>query len=161
MKFSRILALVLAFCMVLSIGALASGMPDTSKGGQATSRPPDNSTKAVDILGGRAAIYIEYGENGYTLSQNITDDYTVETQGELSAPASGEMYTLGGISIYCDAEAWDEENAVGNSGIVINELTDENTPVVFGGDEDFYKAPDGEMYNSVIVMKIDENEALP
>ena len=161
MKLSKILALVLAFCMILSIGALASGMPDTSKGGQATSRPPDNSTKAVDILGGRAAIYIEYGENGYTLSQNITDDYTVETQGELSAPASGEMYTLGGISIYCDAEAWNEENAVGNSGIVINELTDENTPVVFGGDEDFYKAPDGEMYNSVIVMRIDENEALP
>lgn len=161
MKFSKILALVLAFCMVLSVSVLAtSDLPDTSRGGKATSRPPDNSTRAVDVLGGRAAIYIEYGEKGYTLSQNVTDDYTVETQGELTTPASGEPYTLSGISIYCGAEAWDEENTVGNSGIVINQLTDENTPVLVGGDEALYEAPDGRKYNSVIIMDTDENEEL-
>ena len=39
MKFTKILALIMALCMVLSIGAMASGLPDTSQGGTATSRP--------------------------------------------------------------------------------------------------------------------------
>ena len=47
---------------------------------------------------------------------------------------------------------------MGNSGIVINCLTDETTPFVLGGAEDLYDGPDGERYNSVIIMKQDENE---
>ena len=159
MKLSKILALALALCMILSISAFASSdMPDTSMGGSATSRPPDNSTKAVDILGGRAALYIEYGEDGYAVSKNITDAYEVEGLDGIAAPASGEPYALGGIYIRCGAENWDEENAVGNSGIVINQLDDETTPVLFGGDEDLYEAPDGARYNSVIVMEEDPAE---
>ena len=160
MKTSKILALILAFAMLLSVSAYASGMPDTSQGGKATSRPPDNSTKAVDILGGRAAIYFEYGENGYTVSQNVTDAYNFQASGEIGTPVAGQPYTLEGVYIYCGAENWDEENAVGNSGIVINQLTDETTPFLFGGDGDFYEAPDGKRYNSVIVMETDENETL-
>ncbi len=159
MKITKILALALALCMVLSLGAFASSdMPDTSMGGSATSRPPDNSTKAVDILGGRAALYIEYAEDGYTVSQNVTDAYDAEGLDGVAAPVTGEPYALGGIRIYCGAENWDAEESVGNSGIVINQLTDETTPVFFGGAEDIYKAPDGEMYNSVIVMEEDPNE---
>ena len=159
MKTARPLALALALCMLLSLGAFASSdMPDTSMGGSATSRPPDNSTKAVDILGTRAALYYEYGEDGYTVSQNVTDAYTVAGLDGIAAPASGEPYSLGGVYIDCAAENWDEEEAVGNSGIVINQLTDEDTPFYFGGAEDVYDAPDGERYNSVIVMKVDDNE---
>lgn len=161
MKTTKILALVLALCMVLSLGAFASSdMPDTSLGGSATSRPPDNSTKAVDILGGRAALYIEYSEDGYTVSGNVTDAYAAEGLDGIEAPVIGEEYALGGIYLYCGAEDWDEEEAVGNSGIVINQLTDETTPVYFGGAEDLYEAPDGAMYNSVIVMETAEDEEL-
>ncbi|MCD7749330.1 MAG: hypothetical protein LUH42_04710 [Oscillospiraceae bacterium] len=161
MKSCKILALVLALCMLLSVSAFASSdMPDTSMGGSATSAPPDNSTKAVDILGTRAALYIEYGEDGYTVSENVTDAYEVEYQDEVATPEVGETYTVGGIYIYCGAEDWDEDEAVGNSGIVINQLTDETTPVVLGGEEDYYEAPDGESYNSVIVMETDEDEEL-
>ncbi|MCD8322205.1 MAG: hypothetical protein LUC89_04885 [Oscillospiraceae bacterium] len=161
MKSCKILALVLALCMLLSVSAFASSdMPDTSMGGSATSAPPDNSTKAVDVLGTRAALYIEYGEDGYTVSQNVTDSYEVEYQEDVATPEAGETYTLGGIYIYCGAEDWDEEEAVGNSGVVINQLTDETTPVVLGGEEDYYEAPDGETYNSVIVMEVDEDEEL-
>ncbi len=161
MKTTKVLALLLILCMVLSIGVLASSdMPDTSQGGRATSAPPDNSTKAVDILGARAAIYFEYGDAGYTLSQNLTDDYTLETKTAVTAPASGEMNVLDGISLYCGAEDWDEENAVGNSGVVINSLTDTETTYKIGGAEDYYEAPDGQMYNSVIVMDVAEDEEL-
>ena len=159
MKASKILSLFLALCMVLSLGAFASSdMPDTSKGGSATSRPPDNSTKAVDILGTRAALYIEYGDDGYTVSKNVTDAYTVEGIDAIEAPASGEPYALEGVYIGCDAENWDADEAVGNSGIVINQRTDEDTPFYFGGAADLFAAPDGGMYNSVIVMNEDPDE---
>lgn len=159
MKATKILSLFLALCMILSVGAMASSdMPDTSKGGSATSRPPDNSTKAVDILGSRAALYFEYGDDGYTVSRNVTDAYETEGLEAVEAPASGEPYALGGVSIYCRAENWDAEEEVGNSGIVINQLTDETTPFCFGGAEDVYTAPDGARYNSVIVMEEDPNE---
>ncbi len=162
MKTCKILALILVLCMVLSVGAYASdGTPDTSQGGSATSRPPDNSTKAVDILGGRAALYYEYGEDGYTLTQNVTDAYDFRASGELTAPVAGQPYTLEGVYIACASEDWDEENTVGNSGIVINQLADETTPFLFGGDADYYDAPDGETYNSVIIMNVDPDEALP
>lgn len=161
MRFARVLAVVLALCMVLSLGAFASSdMPDTSKGGSATDRPPDNSTKAVDVLGGRAALYFEYGEDGYTVSSNLSDDYAVEGFDGIAAPVIGQENALAGIYIYCGAEAWDEENAVGNSGIVINDLTDTETTWRIGGEEDVYEAPDGNMYNSVIIMEVDENEEL-
>ena len=159
MKASRFFALFLTLCMVLSLGAFASSdMPDTSLGGSATSRPPDNSTKAVDILGSRAALYYEYGEDGYTVSTNVTDAYTVEGLDDVAAPAAGEPYALEGVYISCAAENWDADEAVGNSGIVINQLTDEETPFYFGGAEDLYEAPDGEKYNSVIVMLEDPDE---
>ena len=159
MKAIRFLSAVLAVCVLLSVCAFASSdMPDTSMGGSATSRPPDNSTKAVDILGSRAALYFEYGEDGYTVAQNITGAYEAKGLDGIEAPASGEPYALSGIYIYCGAENWDEEEAVGNSGIVINQLTDENTPFYFGGAEDLYEAPDGAMYNSVIVMEEDPAE---
>ncbi len=161
MRIRKILAVALALCFILSVGAFASSdMPDTSQGGRATSSPPDNSTKAVDILGTRAAFYFEYGENGYTTSRNITDDYEIVTQSEVAAPASGEMNVIDGIYLYCGAEAWDEENEVGNSGIVINDLTDTETTWYIGGDEAYYEAPDGQMYNSVIIMETAEDEEL-
>ena len=161
MKATKILALFMALCMVLSLGAMASDMPDTSQGGSATDRPPDNSTKAVDILGGQAALYIEYGEDGYTLTKNITDAYEVEFSGELTAPVVGEEYVLDGVKIIGSRMDWSEENEVGNSNIVINALTDETTTFVLGGAEDYYEAPNGEMYNSVLISTIDENEAGP
>ena len=160
MKMRKLMAAILAVCLLLSVSVFASGMPDTSQGGKATSAPPDNSTKAVDILGTRAAIDIEYGEAGYTLSNNITDSYAVEGVDGVTVPVEGEPYTISGVSVYVTAEDWDEEEAVGNSGIIINQKTDENTPVVFGGDEDLYEAPDGESYNSVIVMTVDEDEEI-
>lgn len=161
MKTTKIFAMFLALCMVLSIGGFASSdMPDTSQGGRATSAPPDNSTKAVDILGTRAAIYFEYADGEYTLTQNLTDDYALETANAVTAPVAGELNVLEGISLYCGAEAWDEENAVGNSGIVINSLTDTETTYLIGGDEDLYEAPDGKMYNSVFVMDVAEDEEL-
>ena len=159
MKLRKILSLALALCMILTIGAFASSdMPDTSQGGKATSRPPDNSTKAVDILGGRAALYIEYGDGGYTVTQNVTDAYETAGIDGVAAPASGEPYALGGVYIRCGAENWDAENSVGNSGIIINQRDDESTPFLFGGDEDLYEAPDGVRYNSVIVMEEDPAE---
>ena len=162
MKLRKILALVMALCMVLSLGAFASDMPDTSKGGKATSAPPDNSTLAMDILGTRAAVSIDYSEeNGYSLQSNITDAYDVEFQQELTAPELGASYEMGGIRIECASIDWDAENTVGNSGIVINARTDDQTLYTFGGDESFYEAPDGKSYNSVIVMNYDENEAEP
>ena len=106
MKTRKTFALMLALCMVLSFGAYASGTPDTSQGGRATSSPPDNSTKAVNLLGTRAAVYVEYGEDGgYTISQNVTDSYEV-TLPEFAAPVAGETYTLSGVSILCKAEDW-------------------------------------------------------
>ena len=161
MKFSKILALILALCMVLSVGAMASDMPDTSQGGSATDRPPDNSTKAVDILGGQAALYIAYTEDGYTVSQNITDAYEVEFSGEIATPVVGEEYVLEGVKIIGSRMDWNEENEVGNSNIVINALTDEETTFVLGGEEDYYEAPNGEMYNSILISTIDENEVGP
>lgn len=161
MKLRKILALVMVFCLLLSISAFASGLPDTSKGGKATSRPPDNSTRAVNLLGGQAAIYIEYGEEGYTLTENITDAYEVEFQNELEVPEVGKTYALDGVSIVADRMDWNEETEVGNSGIIINALTDESTDFIFGGEKDYYEAPDGEMYNSILISTIQDDEPKP
>ena len=161
MKFSKIVALILAFCMVLTVGAMASDLPDTSQGGSATDRPPDNSTKAVDILGGQAAVYIAYTEDGYTLTENITDAYEVEFQNELTAPVEGEQYVLDGVKIIGSRMDWNEETEAGSSNIVINALTDETTTFVLGGETDYYEAPNGLMYNSVLISTIDENEPAP
>ncbi len=161
MKTRRILALAMALTLLMSLGAYASGMPDTSMGGRATSAPPDNSTRAVDVLGSRAALYIEYGDDGYTLAENVTDAYDAVLPDDLAAPAEGEDYALEGIYIDCARVDWDEENTVGNSGIVINARTDEQTLFSLGGEQDVYEAPDGQRYNSVIVMRYDEDETLP
>lgn len=161
MKFSKILALVLALCMVLSLGAYASDMPDTSQGGSATSRPPDNSTRAVNLLGEQAAIYIEYTEDGYVLKENATDAYEVTLQNELSVPVVGQEYVLDGVQIIGSRMDWNEETEVGNSNIVINALTDETTTFVLGGEADYYEAPNGEMYNSVLISTVQEGEAEP
>ena len=134
-----------------------SGMPDTALGGSATSRPPDNSTKAVDILGTRAAVYLEYDEDGYTVSNNLTPAYQAEGTG-LSTPVAGQENVYGGLYIQCNTIDWDEENAVGNSGLIINARTDTETTFVLGGKEAAYDAPNGKKYNSVIVMNMDENE---
>ncbi len=161
MKLHRIPALVMVFCLVLSLGVLASDLPDTSQGGKATSRPPDNSTRAVNLLGEQAAIYIEYGEAGYTLTENITDAYEVEFQNELAPPVVGETYVMDGVSIVGNRMDWNAETEVGNSGIVINALTDESTDFVLGGKEDYYEAPDGEMYNSILITTILDDEPAP
>ncbi len=161
MKLRKILALVMAFCLILSISAFASDLPDTSKGGSATDRPPDNSTRAVDLLGAQAAIYIEYGEEGYTLTENITDAYEVQFQNEPTTPVVGETYAIDGVSIIGSRMDWNEETEVGNSGIVINALTDESTDFLFGGEEDYYEAPNGEMYNSILITTVQEGEPEP
>ena len=161
MKATKILALFMALCMVLSLGAMASDLPDTSQGGKATDRPPDNSTRAVNILGGQAALYIEYGEDGYTLTKNITDAYEVEFSKEPVAPVVGEEYVLDGVKIIGGRMDWNEETEAGNSNIVINALTDEATTFVLGGAEDYYEAPNGEMYNSVLISTIQEDEPAP
>lgn len=162
MKSVKWISLALAFCMVLSLGAFASSdMPDTSMGGRAASAPPDNSTRAVDILGSRAAVYFDYDEDGYTVSQALTEDYSADGLDGVEAPASGEPYVLGGIDIRCGAVRWDEEELVGNSGIVVNSRTDETTPFVLGGEEALFDAPNGGTYNSVIVMSVDPDEPLP
>ena len=155
------LACAIALVLSLSAGALATAeMPDTSLGGRATSAPPDNSTKAIDILGTRAALSIELGDGGYNLWTNVTDAYTVKGLDGIEAPASGEMYTLEGIYIDCAREDWDPEIEVGNSGIIINEYGDTTTPVYLGGAEDLYDGPDGARYNSVILMRTDDGEEL-
>jgi len=161
MKLRKILSVALALCMILSVGAFASDLPDTSLGGKATSRPPDNSTRAVNLLGGQAAVYIEYGEDGYTLTENITDAYEVQFRNELETPVVGEEYVLEGVSILGSRMDWNAETEVGNSGIVINALTDEATTFRFGGAEDVYEAPNGERYNSILISVIDENEPAP
>ena len=133
------------------------GMPNTSMGGNATSRPPDNSTRAINLLGERAAVYVEYTENGYQVSEHLTDSY--ETQGtEIAPPEAGTANSIDGLYIRCNAVDWDEEGSVGNSGLVINALTDTETTFALGGEEDHYDAPDGGSYNSVIIMNVDENE---
>ena len=161
MKLRKILSLALALCMILSVGAYASDLPDTSQGGKATSRPPDNSTRAVDLLGTQAAVYIEYGEDGYTLTENITDAYEVQFQAALEAPVTGEEYVMDGVSLTGRRMDWNAETEVGNSGIVVNALTDETTTFRFGGSEDYYEAPNGESYNSILISTVDENEAGP
>ena len=140
-----------------SAGDSGGGMPDTSMGGNATSRPPDNSTRAVDILGSRAAIYFEYSEDGYTISQNVTDAYVMEG-GEIEVPVIGADNLISGLYLECATIDWDDENSVGNSGIVFNDLTDTETTFTIGGEEALYEAPNGESYNSVIVMNMDEEE---
>ncbi len=140
-----------------SAGGAASGTPDTSMGGSATSRPPDNSTKAIDILGTRAAVYIEYGEDGYTVTNNASDSYKVEL-GEMDAPVIGSANAIKDLYIECSAIDWDAENEVGNSGLVINSLTDEETTFILGGEEDVYDAPNGEKYNSVVIMNMVDDE---
>ena len=140
-----------------SAGDSGGGMPDTSLGGNATSRPPDNSTRAVDILGTRAALYFDYSEeDGWTVQNNVTPAYTVEGI-EADVPGTDGVQ-LSGVLIECAAIDWDDEISAGNSGIVINARTDEDTTFAIGGADDNYEAPDGEKYNSVIVMSLDENE---
>ena len=164
MKSAKLLAILLALCVLLSAGALASGellpggMPDTSQGGRATSAPPDNSTKPIDELGARAALYIEYTDDGYAVSQNVTDAYIIKGLDEVEAPVVGETYTLEGFLLECDRMDYDAENTVGNSGIIISQASDEMTPVYIGGTEENFEGPDGEMYNSVILMNTAEDE---
>ena len=136
-----------------SLGELA----DTELGGMATSTPPDNSTRPINILGTRAAFYFEYTEDGYTLSQNITDAYTIQG-GEVEIPTVGGENVISGLYIQCDRVDWDAENQVGNSGIIFNSLDDVETTFVIGGKDPVYEAPNGEMYNSVVVMYVDPNE---
>lgn len=135
----------------------SGGMPDTTMGGNATSRPPDNSTRAIDILGSRAAVYVQYNEDGYTVSENLTDAYTAEGT-QIAVPETGAENVMSNLFIQCDSVDWDAENSVGNSGLVINALTDTETTFVLGGEESAFEAPDGNSYNSVIVMNVDENE---
>lgn len=166
MKHIKILALLLSMCMLLSIGAAASGeasadtRPDTSLGGQATSAPPDNSTRAIDILGSRAAVDIEFDGAAYELQTDAGAADAVNVD-RLTAPASGEPYTISGVRILGSRVDWDEEGSVGNSGIVINARGDEGTDFTIGGAGELYVAPDGELYNSVVVMDYSENELLP
>ena len=133
------------------------GMPNTSMGGAATSRPPDNSTRAINLLGERAAVYVEYTEDGYQVSQHLADSYEVQGT-DIAVPETGKANTIDGLYIQCNAVDWDEEGSVGNSGLVINALTDTETTFVLGGKEDHFDAPDGEAYNSLIIMNVDENE---
>ena len=134
------------------------GSADTELGGAATSTPPDNSTRPINILGPRAAIYFEYTEDGYVLSKNITDAYTVEGADDLAIPTVGEEYVISGLHIKCDREDWDAENTVGNSGIIFNALDDVETTFVIGGQDDVYEAPNGQQYNSVIELYVDPDE---
>ena len=190
MKAAKVLALLLAMCFLLSVGVLASGeasgsgeassggasfdlssldlsemfpggMPDTSLGGSATSMPTPPSSKPMNDLGPRAALFIQLGDDGYTVTQNVTDAYTVKGLDDVAAPVVGELYTLAGIYLKCDRIDWDAENAVGNSGIIISQYADETTPVLIGGAEELYEGPDGEMYNSVILMNVAEDEPSP
>ena len=184
MKSAKILAILLVLCLLFSAGALASGeassggasfdlssldlselfpggMPDTSLGGSATSMPSPPTTKPFADLGARAALYIDLGDDGYTLTQNVTNAYTVIGLDDAAAPVTGEPYALEGVYLECDRIDWDAENSVGNSGIIINQYSDETTPVSIGGTEERYEAPDGEMYNSVILMNTAEDEPSP
>ena len=133
------------------------GAADTEQGGMATSTPPDNSTRPINILGPRAAIYIEYTGDGYTISNNITDAYTVEG-GDIEVPVVGEENVISGLYIKCDRVDWDAENTVGNSGIIFNALDDVETTFVIGGQDSVYEAPNGNQYNSVIMMYVDPEE---
>ena len=77
------------------------GMPNTSMGGAATSRPPDNSTRAINLLGERAAVYVEYTEDGYQVSQHLTDSYEVQGT-DIAVPETGAANTIEGLSIQCN-----------------------------------------------------------
>ena len=114
-----------------------------------------HSLKPLFIL-----FFFECGEDGYSASENLTDDYSVRLRGTIPEIEAGAQNTIDGIFLSCGAEAWDAENTVGSSGIVINDLTDTETTWLIGGGEDYYEAPDGEMYNSVIIMNTDEGEEL-
>ena len=185
MKAAKILAILLAMCLLFSAGALASGdassgeassfdfssldlsemfpggMPDTSLGGSSTRMMTPPSSKPMNDLGPRAALFIDLVDGAYTVSQNVTDAYTVEGLDDVAAPIVGEPYALGGIYLECARIDWDAENAVGNSGIIISQYDDETTPVFIGGAEELYEGPDGEMYNSVILMNVADDEPSP
>ena len=133
------------------------GSADTEMGGMATSTPPDNSTKAMNILGTRAAIFIEFTGDGYTVTNNITDAYTIQG-GDVAVPVVGAENVISGIYLQCDRVDWDAENQIGNSGIIFNALDDLDTTFVIGGQEPVYEAPNGEQYNSVITMYVDPEE---
>lgn len=155
----KVWILFLALCLLLSVGAFASSdMPDTSMGGRAAMPAPDNSTRAMDLLGGRSAVYFEYGENGYTAAKDDSGLYETMGIDGLEAPVRGTLYAMDGVYISCAAEDWDPESGIGNSGIVINCRTDDSTPFLLGGDEELYDAPNGERYNSIIRMDVSPEE---
>ena len=191
MKAAKILAILLAMCLLFSAGVLASGeassgsgeassggasfdlssldlselfpggMPDTSLGGSATRMMTPPSSKPFNELGTRAALYIELVDGAYTVTKNVTDAYTVEGLDDVPVPTVGELYTLDGIYLECDRIDWDADNAIGNTGIVISQYADETTPVHIGAAEELYEGPDGEMYNTVILMNTAEDEPAP
>ena len=177
MKAAKILALLLALCLLFSVGVLASGeasgsgeassfdlssldlsemfpggMPDTSLGGSSTRIMTPPSSKPFNELGARAALYVELVDGAYTVTQNVTDAYTVKGLDNVPTPVVGELYTLDGIYLECSRIDWDEEGAVGNTGIVFSQYDDDTTPVHIGGAEYLYEGPDGEMYNTFNLM---------
>ena len=162
MKLSKVLAVILIFALCLSMGlpVLASDTPDTSMGGQAVSAPPDNSTRALDILGHRTVLYYEYypDEDDYILTFIPAYKDSMTRQGDLLIPDQGELFQAEGLDIRVDEIRWVEEDEIGTSGAVINCLEDDGTPFLYGGDESYYEAPDGKEYNSVLVLARGANE---
>ncbi|NTV89061.1 MAG: hypothetical protein HGA22_01655 [Clostridiales bacterium] len=180
MKLKKVLIIILVICMLIPTAVTAADdlpampqgegvmlapppgfpggdMPDTSQGGKARAAPPDNSTKAVNLLGERSAVYFEFTNGGYKLHDNSRTADGFETANKLSVPVVGKEYTISGVNIRYDSIDYDTTNKVGNSGIVINSLKDAATPFTIGGDKDYYTVG-GKGYNSVIVTQAKDDE---
>ena len=150
-KAAKILSILLALCMALSLGALASG--EASGGANsAEMAPPDVSTKGIGELGQAALLYVENVDGKMEFTE--AKDGRGSVRYDLSEDAGS--VTLSDVEIRSDAIAFDEALGLGTNGITINGKDSEKIFTI-GGERDNFTI-DGVGYNSVIVMKADPKE---
>ena len=151
-KAAKILSILLALCMALSLGAIASGEASGGGSGEAEMAPPDVSTKGIGELGQRALLYIENVDGDMVFTEANGEHGSVR----YTAAEDAEGVTLSDVEIRSDAIDFDIDAGLGTNGITIN-AKDSDKVFTIGGEEDNFTV-DGVGYNSVIVLKADPDE---
>ena len=148
-KPQRIMGLLLSLCVLLSVGALASG--EASGGG---SGGPEGMAmmSTVGEMADRALLAVENNDGALTVTERPEKAYAYDVDAQIT----DEAVSLPGVNIRCNIIDFDENLGLGLNGVTISA---KDSPAVFtiGGAEELYEV-NGEKYNSVVLMDAPPDE---
>jgi len=141
---SRILGIVMAAAMLLSLGsaALASGEASSSMPGSAPPPPPSAMAQNTEDMKNTAAISVVEGA--------LASDEMAVTGGEI------DEHTIAGVyASYDEIGDWDGSQVFGRYGAVLS--GDGDGVFTIGGAEDLYEV-DGVGYNTVLILDAQDRD---